>query len=188
MRPGEHGFDRSSIECSRAGWDQAELAERALSNRRKRFTVSEIERGDRPVKIEEAFAFAWALGVAPLHLLVPSEDETPVVKDQDGDPIPPLYGGDDLEVAPAIVMQPAEARAWIAGISIRQVGDTEAEMWQAWHRFTVDRVPPSWKEERSSQIPELHEAYRSGEPVPLWYRVHAAAGGADEFIQDEEEK
>jgi hypothetical protein len=86
-------------------------------------------------------------------------------------------------------MMPVEARAWIAGINLRQLGDTAADQWAAWHRFMVESVPPPWKEERAKRIPELYDRSRSGRPVPLWYAAHEWSGAADDLHQlsDEEE-
>jgi transcriptional regulator with XRE-family HTH domain len=56
---------------------QRDLAERltALGMRADQTTVAKIESGSRRVTIEDALLIAAALDVAPLHLLIPREDD-----------------------------------------------------------------------------------------------------------------
>jgi transcriptional regulator with XRE-family HTH domain len=58
----------------RKGWTAAELARRLG---RDRSTVTDLERGERVVSLDDAFAYAGALGVHPSRLIAPL-DNTPV--------------------------------------------------------------------------------------------------------------
>jgi transcriptional regulator with XRE-family HTH domain len=84
---------------NRRGWKQHELAARLkeLGHTIEQPTVARIETGKRAVSIDELFELATALGVAPVHLLVPLEDEAQV------------------KIAPKRTLPAPEARAWIRG-------------------------------------------------------------------------
>jgi transcriptional regulator with XRE-family HTH domain len=62
-----------------------------------RTAVAKIETGDRALKFEEAFTFALALDVAPVHLLVPTDSDEPI------------------QLAPNFSASPYETRMWIRG-------------------------------------------------------------------------
>jgi transcriptional regulator with XRE-family HTH domain len=62
-----------------------------------RTAIAKIEKGSRELTLSEAFAFAWALDVAPVHLFVPTDDEDPI------------------HIGPNMEAPPAEMRAWIRG-------------------------------------------------------------------------
>jgi transcriptional regulator with XRE-family HTH domain len=84
------------------GWSQAELAKQveALGYPLQRPVINRIEQGRTRAanaSIEDLFALAAALGVAPVYLLVPLDDETA------------------LEVVPGVPVAPRLARAWIRG-------------------------------------------------------------------------
>lgn len=84
------------------GWTQEQLAARLreLGVRSSRSTIAKLEgRGSRATlaKIEDLFALAAALGVPPVHLLVPLDDEAPV------------------SLAPNVTVPAPAARAWIRG-------------------------------------------------------------------------
>lgn len=62
----------------RCGWSAAQLGEAVSKHGIKwdRFTVANVESGKRQnVTVQELYALALALGVAPVNLLVPLEDE-----------------------------------------------------------------------------------------------------------------
>jgi transcriptional regulator with XRE-family HTH domain len=64
----------------RKGWTQERLADEMKSIGRpiQQSAVAKVERAERAVKIEEAFAFALVLGVSPIALFVPREPMTRV--------------------------------------------------------------------------------------------------------------
>ena len=62
-----------------------------------RFMVAKVESGKREITLLEAFAFAYALDVAPVHLFVPTDSDEPI------------------SLGPKMNATPAEVRAWIRG-------------------------------------------------------------------------
>lgn len=63
-----------------------------------RMVVTKLETGRRPsVSLTEVLALAYVLGVAPIHLIVPTEGDAP------------------YPVTPEWVVKPARAREWIRG-------------------------------------------------------------------------
>jgi transcriptional regulator with XRE-family HTH domain len=70
-------------------------------------TIAKIENGKRELTLIEAFQFAQALDVAPVHLFVPTDTETE-----------PGYA---IDIAPNLTASPGEVRAWIRG---------DAPLWQ----------------------------------------------------------
>lgn len=100
-------------------------------------TLQRIESGQRPPTIDEALAIAWALAVAPVHMLVPFEEPIGV---EAGDWI--VYDAPRrLHVAKDVDMHPGEARAWIAGHSIRDTGKPDYP--KRLQRFRFDEAPPT---------------------------------------------
>jgi transcriptional regulator with XRE-family HTH domain len=82
------------------GWTQAQLADRLreIGYPKSRETLTKLEGGRyRGVSLDDAFAIAAALGVAPVHLLVPLDDEAA------------------LEVVAGVPVPAPLARAWIRG-------------------------------------------------------------------------
>jgi transcriptional regulator with XRE-family HTH domain len=109
----------------RRGWSQQKLADRLGIARP---TVTKIEQGGERasnLSVFNLFAFAVALGVAPVHLLVPLEDDDAVQIAPDVDPLP----------API-------ARAWIRGAYMLR--DSDAQAW-------IDNLP---LEERKAFVAE----------------------------------
>src|SRR4051794_13168563 len=83
------------------GMTQQELAERLklLGASLDQTAVAKIESGKRrQLSLEEAFQFAMALDVAPLHLFVPTDSDDPI------------------DIGPNMSVTPAEAREWIRGL------------------------------------------------------------------------
>lgn len=81
------------------GMTQQDLADRLnqLGARVDRTAVAKIEAGKRVITLSEAFTFALALDVAPVHLLVPTDSDEPI------------------RLAPDLEASPNEVRAWIRG-------------------------------------------------------------------------
>jgi len=62
-------------------------------------TIAKIENGKRELTLLEAFQFAYALDVAPIHLFVPTD--------------PAL--DEEIDIGPTMSARPDEVRAWIRG-------------------------------------------------------------------------
>jgi transcriptional regulator with XRE-family HTH domain len=64
----------------RHGWTQQELADRLnqLGAHIDRAAVAKVELEKRRLTLDEAFHYALALDVAPVHLLVPTDGDEPV--------------------------------------------------------------------------------------------------------------
>jgi transcriptional regulator with XRE-family HTH domain len=95
------------------GLSQAELAKRAHV---ERWTINRLEKGGggrKDVTLREVFEIAAALNVAPVHLLVPLDDEEPVEIVPGND--------DERRVLPA-----RKARAWIRGERVLPGADPRA--------------------------------------------------------------
>jgi transcriptional regulator with XRE-family HTH domain len=103
----------------RLGWSQVRLAEELtkIGYQKSRETLTKLERGTyRNASVDDVFALAAALGVPPVHLLVPLDDE------------------DALEVVPGVPVAARLARAWIRGkvplpisreINLRELPESE---------------------------------------------------------------
>lgn len=101
-RPGEVLAHRVREIRARRGWTQQQVADRlaAVGYPSHRLTVAKIEKGGTRADnapLSEILALAAALDVAPVHLIVPLEDETAVA------------------VTPGLVVPAAVARAWVRG-------------------------------------------------------------------------
>jgi transcriptional regulator with XRE-family HTH domain len=81
------------------GMSQQGLADRLnlLGGRFERTIIAKIENGSRELMLQEAFQFAYALDVAPVHLFVPTDSD------------------DAINIGPNMTATPAEVRAWIRG-------------------------------------------------------------------------
>jgi transcriptional regulator with XRE-family HTH domain len=81
------------------GMTQQDLAERLArwGVRIDRTAVAKIEKGRRELTLSEAFMFAVALSVAPVHLFVPTDDDEPIM------------------LTPDVGAPPEHVRAWIRG-------------------------------------------------------------------------
>jgi transcriptional regulator with XRE-family HTH domain len=89
-------FGRRVKEAREAkGWKQGETADRLLVDRT---TYNKIEKGVRgDVKISQLFEFAVRLGMSPLHLITPREDEQMIA------------------VTPQVELPAAAVREWVRG-------------------------------------------------------------------------
>jgi transcriptional regulator with XRE-family HTH domain len=83
------------------GWSQQDLADRLanLGLPIDRSSLARLENENRGVGVDEAIALAYALNVAPVHLMVDTDD--------DAEPVAPVPGSE---------ISPREARAWIRGV------------------------------------------------------------------------
>lgn len=81
-------------------WSQEKLAERLteLGSPTDQATVARTERGKRNVSLDDAFAYAAALEVSPLFLILPRGDDEP-----------------PIAVTPFMATTPADGRRWLRG-------------------------------------------------------------------------
>lgn len=130
QRPGQIFGRRVEEWRRRRGWTQEQLAAklRELEYPMVRATVAKIEgRGSRAAnaRLEDVLAFALALGVAPVHLIVPDDDEAA------------------LAIAPNRPELAPVARAWIRGDW--PLGDADA------NAYLTDETPDS-RRERAAEL------------------------------------
>jgi transcriptional regulator with XRE-family HTH domain len=140
----------------RRGWSQTELAERLDDYGRpfQRTTITKLEtpghQQARNVKLEDVLAIAAVLGVAPVHLFIPLEDDVRVrlfeksVRDDKGNVT-------DLGVLLARV-----AREWVRGRGM--VMDTN-------HRLFWSEMPEHEREAMRLQSEESAHETGVGEPI-----------------------
>lgn len=115
LHPGEILARRVKEARERRGWTQKQLAEEltGLGLPTARTTIVQIERGGTRASrapLEEIMALALALSVAPVHLLVPIENET------------------DVALTPTRTVHAKIARAWVRGIYLFDDADPLAFM------------------------------------------------------------
>jgi transcriptional regulator with XRE-family HTH domain len=128
LTPAEVFAQRVKEARTRRGWTQRQLAERLtdLDYPTDRTAVLRIETGKRAdVRLSDVFAFALALDVWPLHLIVPLEDEAPIA------------------VTPARVVAAPKARAWIRGLAMLRGTDPSAvfaQLPESEQRALIDAV------------------------------------------------
>ena len=81
------------------GWTQQDLADvlNRFGAHTDRTAVARVETGKRELPLKEAFQYALALNVAPVHLLVPTDSDEPI------------------HLAPNLEASPYDVRAWIRG-------------------------------------------------------------------------
>ena len=81
------------------GMTQQGLADRLnqLGAHTDRTAVAKVENGNRELSLVEAFQYAHALHVAPVHLFVPTDSDEPI------------------EIGPNLRASPYDVRAWIRG-------------------------------------------------------------------------
>jgi transcriptional regulator with XRE-family HTH domain len=82
------------------GWTQQDLADvlNRFGAHTDRTAVARVETGKRELPLKEAFQYALALNVAPVHLFVPTDSDEPI------------------QLGPTFECSPDEARAWIRGL------------------------------------------------------------------------
>jgi transcriptional regulator with XRE-family HTH domain len=124
---------------------QAELSRRLaeIGYNLSRSQIADLESEDperrRRVTVDDLLAIAAALGVAPLHLIVPFEEEEPMMVEPrlDEYDVPVFLAPVRLRVG-ALTMLPSEARRWITG---RQINlDADVSLWE---RYYTEEVPPA---------------------------------------------
>jgi transcriptional regulator with XRE-family HTH domain len=100
------------------GWTQQELAAALgrLSAPMDRTTVAKIEKGQREVRLDEFVAFAAALDIAPVHLILPIEGDV-VVRyiDRKREALRNEKRGPAVRLAPALLVDQVKARRWARG-------------------------------------------------------------------------
>jgi transcriptional regulator with XRE-family HTH domain len=131
-RPREVFARRVKEVRTRRGWTQQELADRmALFGWPiDRATIARTEGLAREVSLEEALAICVALGVCPLHMVVPLSDD------------------EWLAVAPTLVLPPYQARKWMRGQLALDLKD---------HRTYYTEVPDSQVEQAFERLAQLAE-------------------------------
>jgi transcriptional regulator with XRE-family HTH domain len=104
LSPGQVYARRVKEARQRLGWTQQQLADRLseLGLPMDRTTIVKLEQGKRAqlAPVDKVFALAGALGVPPLHLLVPLEDEA------------------EVAVTPKVSLPAPVARGWIRGTQV----------------------------------------------------------------------
>jgi transcriptional regulator with XRE-family HTH domain len=100
LRPAQIVARRVAEERNARGWSQEELRKqlKELGYEKSRSTLTKLEGGQyRGVSVDDVFALAAALGVNPVHLLTPREDDATVL------------------VTPKVKLPARTVRAWIRG-------------------------------------------------------------------------
>jgi transcriptional regulator with XRE-family HTH domain len=101
---------REAREAKTPRWSQARLVDelRELGYVKSRSTLTKLEAGDsRQVSVDDLFAVAAGLGVAPVFLLTPADDDAMVA------------------VAPRVQLPAWAARRWIRGEPTPMLPDTD---------------------------------------------------------------
>jgi transcriptional regulator with XRE-family HTH domain len=118
-------------------WTQQRLADELepLGVRLDASAITRIERGTRGVTLDDAIAIAAALGVSPLHMFVPLDDN-------------------GAQLAPALTVSTVDARAWLRGqrpldqadeqLFYAQTPESEADWWPL--------VPGPWRFENQEDF------------------------------------
>jgi transcriptional regulator with XRE-family HTH domain len=137
LRPTQVFANRLREVRDKAGLSQEDVRQRLedMGYELSRSAIAQIELGRRRVTLDEALALAVALGVAPVHLMVPFEDEAVISEDAADDGI--FEPTKRLKVGNLLLL-PFEARQWIRGTAIYP----EAPL-DLWHRFYCVEVPPA---------------------------------------------
>jgi transcriptional regulator with XRE-family HTH domain len=82
LTPGQVFAERVKARRKRLGWTQQQLADRLREYGlpTDRTTIVKLEKGERAqaAPLDRLFAFAAALGVAPVHLFVPLDDDASI--------------------------------------------------------------------------------------------------------------
>jgi transcriptional regulator with XRE-family HTH domain len=124
----------------RRGWSGEQLAERCAQagmDSLDRSTIANIENGRRRrIGVDEWLVLAHVLNVAPLHLLLPRDDD------------------DLVGVTPAVTVNAAQARRWVTGREPLPGSD------EATYRFEVPRSEHDRRTQRVRQAEEEADAAR----------------------------
>lgn len=99
-----------------------------------RATIAKIENGDtraENISVRDLLAFAAALNVAPVHLIVPFEDEV------------------ELAITRSVAAWPSQARGWIRGNNVLRSEDDEQFFYTH-----IPRVEFDWLLEQARRAPE----------------------------------
>lgn len=129
----------------RHGWSAERLAEemKRVGFPWGRQTVTKLENDSRAsISVQEMFALAYVLDVAPVHLVVPVEDVT----------YAPLPGQN---------MHPQYVRAWIRGE--RPLGEQDPRIFYSEvpeNEFQVEPIPPELREQFGKRMDEIKQARR----------------------------
>lgn len=109
MRPGAVFASRMREVRRRRGWSQQDLADRLaeLGEPTDRATLARTETRQRGLSLDDAMAYAAALGVAFVHMVCPLENEREVV------------------VASDMVVPARQLREWVRGRVVLDPGDDE---------------------------------------------------------------
>jgi transcriptional regulator with XRE-family HTH domain len=126
----------------RKGWTQQQLADRlaALDCPIDRSIIAKIESGKRGVSLDEAFAFAAALGVSPAALALPRGTDT------------------DVRVAPNLTVRGYEAYRWLQG---------RAALIDHDKRFYND-ARPDFEANAFQYAPLAHHVVQAVDALVLW--------------------
>jgi transcriptional regulator with XRE-family HTH domain len=135
-------------ENARLSQDELHHRLKVLGYKLSRSAIAQIELERRRVTLDDWLALAAALGVAPLHLVVPFEDEEPVIPPKanpDSEQFAVFNPGTSLRVAENVILIPLVARMWIKGVAIYPGADLRDN-----YRYYVGEVPPArrWEIER----------------------------------------
>lgn len=110
--PGQVFARRVREARERQGLTQQQIVDRLaeLGLPMDRSTFVKLEKGERAATapLDKVFAIAVALGVAPVHLIVPRDDDA------------------EVAVAPKLTLPAAQARRWIRGFKILEGSDIGA--------------------------------------------------------------
>lgn len=132
----------------RRGMSQQELADKIGESQS---TIARIESGKRAITVDDVFKLAWALDVAPVHLLGAG------------------FRGDSVPITKTLQLEPAVARGWIRGKIPLKEGNMRAFLFEnipddeADELFSAARIR-DWLETRLS-LAELSVAGEQPGPV-----------------------
>jgi transcriptional regulator with XRE-family HTH domain len=126
----------------RKGWTQQQLADRLveLDCPIDRSTIAKIESGKRGISLDEAFAFAAALGVSPAALALPRGSDT------------------DVRVAPKRTVRGYQAHRWLQG---------RAPLLDDNERFYND-ARPDFEASAFEYSPWAHDLVKAVDALVLW--------------------
>lgn len=158
----------------RRDWTQDKLAKRMkdLGMSIDRASIAKIEQGKRGVSVDEALALSLALGVAPIHLLMPRSRGVwwiPGEKIATGTPKPPK-----VALAPLFTEQSLHAAAWLTGqfalhVREEETPDTTVAYYShvSDHDNAIGRWPALFSLRKSMQQLELQAFANSTDALNL---------------------